>query len=76
MPKAGEPESWVAAGKTSSSRESIVRSSGKLGKLKKAKAIRECHGKEQCWMKDQDHKISREIVDFAKDNDVSLIRLG
>jgi putative transposase len=26
-------------------------------------------------MKDQDHKVSREIVNFARDNNVSLIRL-
>ncbi|WP_459771621.1 IS200/IS605 family accessory protein TnpB-related protein, partial [Alkalibacterium sp. s-m-28] len=26
-------------------------------------------------MKDQDHKVSRQIIDFAKDNHISVIRL-
>ncbi|PKM79528.1 MAG: transposase, partial [Firmicutes bacterium HGW-Firmicutes-14] len=47
----------------------------KLGKLKKLKAIRRRHDKEQRWMKDQDHKISRQIINFAKENDVSAIHL-
>ena len=44
-------------------------------KLKKLNAIRKRHNKEQRWMKDQDHKISRRIVNFAKENHVSTIRL-
>lgn len=47
----------------------------KLGKLKKQKAINKLGNKEQRWMKDQDHKISRQIVNFAKENNVSTIRL-
>ncbi|WP_425057662.1 IS200/IS605 family transposase ISClte2 [Sporomusa carbonis] len=47
----------------------------KLGKLKKLKAIEKRHNKEQRWMKDQDHKISRKIVNFGKENQVSVIRL-
>ncbi|ERI07877.1 RNA-guided endonuclease TnpB family protein [Aneurinibacillus aneurinilyticus] len=47
----------------------------KLGKLKKLNAIRNLDDKEQRWMKDQDHKISRAIVDFAKENKISVIRL-
>lgn len=47
----------------------------KLGKLKKLKAIKNRNDKEQRWMKDQDHKISRQIVNFAKENNVSTIRL-
>jgi IS605 OrfB family transposase len=47
----------------------------KLGKLKKLAAIRKRDNKEQRWMKDTDHKISRQLVDFAKDNQVSIIRL-
>jgi len=47
----------------------------KLGKLKKLKAIQKRHDKEQRWMKDQDHKISRQIINFAKENDVSTIHL-
>ncbi|MGG5785490.1 IS200/IS605 family accessory protein TnpB-related protein, partial [Bacillus albus] len=31
--------------------------------------------KEQRWMQDQDHKVSREIVDFATNNNISVIRL-
>lgn len=47
----------------------------KLGKLKKLDAIRKRHNKEQRWMKDQDHKISRQIVNFATEYSVSTIRL-
>lgn len=46
-----------------------------LGKKKKLHAIRHSKDKEQRWMKDQDHKVSRAIVNFAKDNDISVIRL-
>ena len=47
----------------------------KLGKLKKLTAIRKRDNKEQRWMKDQDHKASRQLVNFAKENNVSTIRL-
>lgn len=47
----------------------------KLGKKKKLNAIRSSKNKEQRWMKDQDHKVSRAIVNFAKENKVSVIRL-
>lgn len=47
----------------------------KLGKLKKLKAIRKRNNKEQRWMKDKDHKVSRQIVNFARENNVSIIRL-
>lgn len=47
----------------------------KLGKLKKQKAINKLNNKEQRWMKDQDHKVSRQLVDFANENQVSTIRL-
>lgn len=47
----------------------------KLGNAKKLDAIRKMDNKEQRYMKDQDHKISREIVNFAKNNNVSTIRL-
>ncbi|WP_431809433.1 RNA-guided endonuclease InsQ/TnpB family protein [Brevibacillus agri] len=46
-----------------------------LGKKKKVNAIRSSKDKEQRWMKDQDHKVSRAIVNFAKDNKISVIRL-
>lgn len=46
-----------------------------LGKAKKLKAINKLHDKEQRWMKDQDHKISKSIVSFAIKNNVSEIRL-
>ncbi|MBS4220481.1 transposase [Bacillus sp. FJAT-49711] len=46
-----------------------------LGKKKKLNAIRNSQDKEQRWMKDQDHKISRAIVNFAKGNKISVIRL-
>ncbi|TEB07099.1 putative transposase DNA-binding domain protein [Pelotomaculum schinkii] len=47
----------------------------KLGKLKKLKAIKKLHDKEQRWMTDQDHKISRQVVRFAQENNVTTIRL-
>ncbi len=46
-----------------------------LGKKKKVNAIRKLNDKEQRWMKDQDHKVTRAIVDFAKEKNVSVIRL-
>lgn len=46
-----------------------------LGKKKKLNAIRSSKDKEQRWMKDQDHKISRAIINFAKENNISVIRL-
>lgn len=46
-----------------------------LGKKKKLDAILSSKDKEQRWMKDQDHKVSRAIVNFAKENKISVIRL-
>ena len=47
----------------------------KLGKLKKLSAIKKLNNKEQRYMDDQDHKVSRQIVNFAKSNNVKTIRL-
>jgi|LGOV01.1.fsa_nt_gb putative transposase len=47
----------------------------KLGQAKKLSVIKKLHDKEQRWMKDQDHKISRAIINFAIENHVSVIRL-
>lgn len=47
----------------------------KLGKAKKLKVIKKLDDKEQRWMTDQDHKVSREIINFAVNNNVSDIRL-
>ena len=47
----------------------------KLGKAKKLSAIRKLGDKEQRWMKDQDHKISRDIVNEAVRLGVSTIKL-
>ena len=47
----------------------------KLGQAKKMNAIRKSRDKEQRWMKDQDHKISRAMVNFAIQNHVSEIRM-
>lgn len=46
-----------------------------LGKRKKINAIRRLGDKEQRWMRDQDHKVSRSIVNFAIENEVAVIRL-
>lgn len=47
----------------------------KLGKLKKLPAIRKMENREQRWMKDQNHKISRQIINFAIKHGVSIIKL-
>lgn len=47
----------------------------RLGKLKKLSAIRKLDDREQRWMKDRDHKVSRQIINFAIDNKISVIRL-
>lgn len=47
----------------------------KLGRLKKLSAIRKLGNKEQRWMKDQNHKISRHIVNLAIEEGVSVIKL-
>jgi putative transposase len=47
----------------------------KLGKAKKLDAIRKSKDKEARWMKDHNHKISRQIVNFAVSNGVGLIRM-
>ncbi|MFD0715255.1 RNA-guided endonuclease TnpB family protein [Paenibacillus sp. GCM10027626] len=47
----------------------------KLGQRKKLNAIRKLDDKEQRYMKDQDHKISRAIVQFAVEHEISVIRL-
>lgn len=47
----------------------------KLGKLKKLSAIRKLSNKEQRWMKDQNHKSSRQIVNTAIQEGVSVIKL-
>lgn len=47
----------------------------KLSKAKKLKAIKKSKNKEQRWMKDQDHKISRAIVNDAIAHGVGIIKL-
>ncbi len=47
----------------------------KLGKAKKLQAIKKSKDKESRWMKDQNHKISRQIVHFAIANGVGVIRM-
>ena len=46
-----------------------------LQKSKKIKKLKQIDNKEQRIMNDIDHKISRQIVNFAKDNKVTLIKL-
>ena len=47
----------------------------KLGKRKKLNAIRKMSNKEHRIMQDIDHKLSRQIVNFAIDNGIGTIRL-
>jgi len=46
-----------------------------LGKAKKQKAINRLNNKEQRWMRDQDHKISRQVVNFAVSQGIGVIRM-
>ncbi|OFD67054.1 transposase [Bacillus mycoides] len=46
-----------------------------LGEGKQLNAIRQYNDKEQRWMKNEDHKVSRKIIDFAIYNNISVIRL-
>lgn len=47
----------------------------KMGKLKKRSAIRKQANKEHRYMKDQNHKISRKIVNMAIEEQVSVIKI-
>ena len=47
----------------------------KLGKLKKLAAIRKLGNKEHRWMTDQNHKISKQIINLAVQEGVSTIKL-
>lgn len=47
----------------------------KLGKEKKLSAIKKSKNKESRWMKEQNHKISRQIVNHALVNGVGVIRM-
>ena len=46
-----------------------------MGKLKRLSAIRKQQNKEHRYMKDQNHKISRQIVNMAIDDQVSVIKI-
>ncbi|MNE68555.1 putative transposase DNA-binding domain protein [compost metagenome] len=46
-----------------------------MGKLKKLSAIRKQENKEHRYMKDQNHKISRKIVNMAIEEQVSVIKI-
>lgn len=47
----------------------------KHGKMKKLSAIRRLNNKEQRWIRDLNHKISRRIVNVAIANGVGIIRM-
>ena len=47
----------------------------KMGKAKKPEAIKKLSNKEQRIMKDADHKLSREIINFAVKNGIGTIKL-
>lgn len=46
-----------------------------MGKFKKLSAIRKQQNKEHRYMKDQNHKISRKIVNMAMEEQVSVIKI-
>jgi IS605 OrfB family transposase len=46
-----------------------------LQHARKARAVRKCQGKEQRWMRDTNHHLSRQIVTHAKAQDVGIIRM-
>lgn len=56
-------------------RRRLAKRRKKLGKAKKLHAIKKSKNKEQRWMKDQDHKISRAIVNDAIAHGVGIIKL-
>jgi len=63
-------------GRENKYKKRVARSKRKaLSKAKNMKALRNRSNKEQRWMKDKDHKVSREIVKFAKQNNVKVIRM-
>lgn len=47
----------------------------KLQKAKKTRAVRKSQGKEERWMKNINHQLSRQIVNQAQDQGVSTIKL-
>lgn len=47
----------------------------KLQKAKKISVVRKINNKEQRWMRDEDHKLSRSIVNNAVANNVKVIKL-
>lgn len=47
----------------------------KLQKAKKTRAVRKSKGKEQRWMRDVNHKLSRQIVNNAHANGVGVIKV-
>ena len=46
-----------------------------LGKAKKPHVIKRLSNKEQRWMQDVDHKVSRSIVNYAVESNVAVIKL-
>ncbi|HCW74867.1 MAG TPA: transposase [Clostridiaceae bacterium] len=63
-------------GRENKYKKRVARSKRKaLSKAKNMKALRNRSNKEQRWMKDKDHKVSREIVKFAKQNNVKVIHM-
>jgi putative transposase len=46
-----------------------------LQKAKKVRAVRKSQGKEQRWMRDTNHKLSRQIVSHATVQSVGIIRM-
>ena len=47
----------------------------KLQKAKKARAVKKSQGKETRWMKDINHKLSRQIVNHAREQGVGTIKI-
>ncbi|WP_396120296.1 IS200/IS605 family accessory protein TnpB-related protein [Domibacillus indicus] len=47
----------------------------KLGKLKLLSVIKKSKNKESQWMKDLNHKMSRQIVHFAAENGLRCVRM-
>src|SRR6266576_2619041 len=47
----------------------------KLQRFKKKRSVKRTKNKESCWMKDVNHKISRKIVNHARSQGVSTIKV-
>ena len=66
---------FLATGAPSGRAPPVLRPRKQLQQAKKVRAVRKSQGKEQRWMRDINHKLSRHIVSHAQQQGVGIIRL-